>query len=369
MNDSIRNYIRNTISPEEQKQLQKAAENENQLALLLELIDFCREQTKNSEPITYTSEISSDQFEDIMSDVLAKNISIQDAQLFLQQLEQNPATFERAKLFLALATTPMPNKDDTFYDIEIQSDADLLDLVIKQTKRVQNTSKQSVIKKYLNSFAAAFTNFKRPVPRWAAVAVVLSIVAMIFILPDKLDNDVYRQYFHPSIDPYYSKISNTLRSNQSDFDLSNFSNEKIQQMRGFKNRYELGIASYLLKDYKDAIQQFAECEKDINFFENDTTRMVLVRDLYFYQGLSFLALAGEKTTRKNYLEKAIKNIKTARTIEKNYYKIETEETTFFLGLSLFLNREEQTAYSYLKQISESSSFYQQAEYLIKKYRP
>jgi len=130
----------------------------------------------------------------------------------------------------------------------------------------------------------------------------------------------------------------------------------------FSDAFRQGMAAYLVRDYKGARQQWKGIETIAGqLLSTQSETPQLVRDYYFYSGLSALAQAVSrahpvnKTERKMLLDEAAHKIILARE--------NSPASLYYRGLISFLNGHPQQALNILKQIPENTPFSSKARAL------
>ncbi len=149
--------------------------------------------------------------------------------------------------------------------------------------------------------------------------------------------------------------------------------ELTPDTRAFVDQVLLGIGSYSLRHYREAIELFRGLESQAVALQAETQPVQLkpwVFRYYFYWGLSHLAYSRTQQEslslqhRKRHLQAAIEKLNKARLLELNQPIRESAALNYFLGLAYFLSKQPHTASAYLRQIPPDNPFYPQAQQVL-----
>lgn len=131
---------------------------------------------------------------------------------------------------------------------------------------------------------------------------------------------------------------------------------------------------YGLREYEAALQSFESIETATANLPADSAQKEIparLRDVYFYKGLSHLALSRSQTRklsdslRADHAERAVRSLQIADSLVKAHTLPNPDREAYYLGLALALAGQEQQALAKLDQVSSTSSFFDDSERLKK----
>lgn len=359
--EKIKAYLNKEIASE----ITDIREKDPVYKLLFELID----QTRESYPeFGKISEIdiptSFSAIENMISEIVAGTAQEQQVNRFLSGLQQSSIFYERTLVNLTqlapvISDEPVPELDS----VVMQNDEKLLtDMGIiatgVQDESLQFSEKKALEKNWLKDWTRGLIQSLKPVPRYAyALAAAACIVIAIFISRDFLRGK----------GPFTEFVWDDHVPNE--YDVSSFRggddvSEDDPQIRYFVNQFKLGMSDYVICNYAGAIETFKNIEPYAQEFlspNNPTIDISMVREYYFYFGLSYLALGRSNHVsnqeRQQYLEDSINKLLSLRALISSFELKPYDKENYFLGLAYWFSGNEIKAKSELKKISGQSEFY------------
>jgi len=246
--------------------------------------------------------------------------------------------------------------------------------------RIINKEGDSIFKKYLSyqGFKTRvlhlgekiklylFPSKKLPAFAYAAITLFVFIIGFQSILKTFDSTTDYPINFDQTVPSGFGQTG--LRSESDAF-------QKGALFSLFNNQYLLGIGDYLICDYASAIKSWQKIETiaaDLESGTSDAEFSKTIANYYFYYGVSNLASSVTKKqrlnemARKKYRTEAIRFLTKAESL-MNRYHFEDDKIIFYLGTTFGIDGNKSEAIFKLKQISENSDYYYQANDFINKW--
>lgn len=206
-------------------------------------------------------------------------------------------------------------------------------------------------------------------PRYAlAIPVALALIVVAFVVKDMFRPDGLGKYVYDDQVPYEYDVSG-LRSASDEL-------ERDRLFRSFVSQFKLGMSNYLTRDYQNAIASFASQKSEAAELQArlpDENVAPWLRDYYFYQGVSHLALLRSKrldldqTVRARHAEGAIQSLQQADALARNNNLEGNDREKYFLGLAYGFAGLRDSAAVQLRMIKTGSSFYDDSVKLIQEW--
>ena len=152
--------------------------------------------------------------------------------------------------------------------------------------------------------------------------------------------------------------------------------EQDAQLQAFVNQFKMAMSRYLVRDYQAAIATLEPLEPltlAVRAKFKNKESLSYTRDLYFYHGVSYLALARSqkldmnKKTRSQYADAASSYLTKADSLVTTHNLENGDRETYFLGLAHGLGGQPDLAVAELKKITPTSLYYQDSARLIKQW--
>ncbi len=203
----------------------------------------------------------------------------------------------------------------------------------------------------------------RHVFAYGAVAILVVFLSTFFLINTLSEKSCY---FNFDNKVPYEYQSTQLRSDAINTDANPIFNT-------FVNAFQLGIGNYNFLEYEKAIEIFVKIEPVVNDLKKqDKNEIYLpwIRNLYFFNGLSHLALSVSKDNRidknkkEQHAQEALYYIRRANSFSRQYHLSGNDREMYFLGLAFGINGIFDSAIETLKQVQPESEFYKKSKDLI-----
>lgn len=286
---------------------------------------------------------------------LDKRSDIIDAYIHNQLSEEEAEEFERHFF----------DCDQCYNDIKFRRE--LKHVINKEGEKLYTEYLEQRNKKTLkNKFGEWTTNFlpiNYPVFAYSAVAVFICIAGYVILHSSKTGDT-----FPINFDKIPYAYENSGLRNMS-------SSSQSKEIVDFLNQYQLGMGYYLTLNYEKVVQVFdgmVPQAESLLGTEQEPETMEVIRDYYFYYGLSNLALAhsNEKPFLQNEesLNKAEKNLREANSIAKSNNFGNEDRELFFLALVFLVQGKKVQTNQILEAIPASSKFWSKSQEIIRNMR-
>lgn len=208
---------------------------------------------------------------------------------------------------------------------------------------------------------------REPVPCYALALSVLIIgtFASLFTYQVVLKNDVENYYVYDDKVPYEYDVA-SLRGTSEGLEADDL-------FRSFVSGFKLGMGDYMIRNYQSAISTFEELEPDaVKLRARPPNKELIpwIRDFYFYNGVSHLALLRSKrpelnqSARSRHAEEAIQSLMQADLLVLSNNLEGSDREAYFLGLAYGFGGKQDSAIVRLQQIQPGSRFYENSDKLI-----
>lgn len=206
----------------------------------------------------------------------------------------------------------------------------------------------------------------QPPPRYAlAVSIIVALLFVsVQIYQVVIKKDRYREYVYDDKVPYEYDTSG-LRGAPAEL-------ETDILFRSFVSQFKLGMSNYMIRDYQNAIASFEILQPNAIKLQArvpDKNLAPWIRDFYFYNGVSHLALLRSKriehdqAARLRHAEEAIQSLMKADSLVRSNDLERSDRETYFLGLAYGFGGNQDSAIARLHQIQPRSRFYEDSDKL------
>jgi len=359
------NYINGNLSEQEYRDLEKLRSIDTQVGFLFTLVDQCMSRSgKRFKPLSALDRSDSALLDELLLELTGGYCSARNARLFLAAIKQSADFFSLLQRKLDSYSKAQSN-ESTLPEYVPVPDADLLKLIIDNasqpglsvvgrfTRKVKEITE--LIKTGPGLYRLAF----------ASLLIIIITSGSYFYLSGRNENVVYNSYFNKQKPPYIFTDS-SLRGGETVLP----GNPAFNALTG---EFKMGISHYLTGDYDEALQIFNRvlvvCDSQQTKIDGEQYRELL-RDAYFYAGLSSMALAGEKRGARNRLmQQAIVYLNSAKHLIADYKLKGGDRELFFAGLALSQVGESELARQSLEAIPDSSSYTNDCQKLLQYLKP
>lgn len=335
---------------------------------LFELIAFCRKQKPQMDDATPPPPQNFETLDWLLMRIYAGAAKPLEAGQLLQGLASSPAFYRRVLVKLeALAPQLAWEEAQALEGITMKSDEEVLDLVRGAAEipgpRVSLGERawQAVSAVALGAAHATLQ----------AVDFITGHRALAYGLPLALiaSFTVFEIGFAPG--PYRHQVPHDPASS-----LRGPSRSQVEeaQFYDFKAVFGVAMSDYLLHDYSHALDTLAGLQTLAQAFSSkigNEEYAALLRDYYFYTGVSHFALAHEKSlfrkTPEQHAAQAVHWLNQAATLTRARSLPESDREIYFLGLALGRNHQKERAVSELRKILPGSAFHQECLTRIKEW--
>lgn len=208
----------------------------------------------------------------------------------------------------------------------------------------------------------------QPRLKWENVLVyatlLIAIVLGSFILINNFSTNKFIINYDENVPCEYSTIN--LRGVTKD-------SEKSQSISSLIKGFNLGISSYNVLEYENAIKYFEKIEPLVEGLETHQAKpesLAEIRNLYFYLGLSHLSLSiseasgDNQTTKAGHAKKAVLYLTKTEKLVSKYNLEKRDQETFFIGKALGISGDRTKAITILQTVLPASQYYQESKNLI-----
>ncbi|MFX0139465.1 MAG: hypothetical protein ACFFDN_37840, partial [Candidatus Hodarchaeota archaeon] len=262
-------------------------------------------------------------------------------------------------------------------EVRIKSDEQILKEIMAEAKRpkLKTRDGHAIIRWLISPVTDIWMNVRKFVeppirlPRYAlAVSVVIvGVIFSLFIYKNVTKRESYDYYMYDHEVPYQYDLS-SLRG-------APLGLEDDSLFQSFDSRFKFGISYYMDNDYARAISTFESLVPAIHVFQAKTESQELkswIRDLYFYLGLSHLALYRtqkldlSQDIRTKHLNHAVGYLSKADSLVQLDNLKGGDRESYFLGLAYWLEGKKDLAVVRLEKVNPNSEFYEESVKLIQK---
>ncbi len=366
----IESYILDKCNPDTLEKFRSLRQEENTVRLLLDMIDNLKQiSTPQENKISNDSTVTFSDVENTISTIQAGMVESEYAQKTLNRLIHSPVFFERFYIKLnQIASVMNPTSDlPELQEVAIKTDEKILEEmgVFKLTDKTSILSEFEKIKQYIKNLLNNISEWYYFQPKYAysistALAAVLIIV---FIYGDFLKKDPFESYIYTNSVPYEYDIS-SLRGVTEDL-------HPDPLLESFKNQFKQGISDYVVRDYIQTIQVLEKLEPIATEIEDKSKNkesIRWIRELYFYLGVSHLALGRNqgfgKVDIEKHLLKSIQYLLHAKSLISKHDLDRNEREIYFLGLVYGFSGNTKSAIEQFEKIEFSNDYYKESQELI-----
>jgi hypothetical protein len=335
---------------------------------LFELIGLCRKQAlgaspkaRSAPPQTFAA------LEQLLLKVYAGSATPEEAGQILSGLQTSPGFYRRLLAKLEALTPHVAWEEaQTLEGIRLKSDEEVLRIVRNAVDRIE--IKESAGENAWRTLAnAAKETFRASVEaldfitsnRAVAVGLPLVLIALVTIL------QFGRSSPYDEATPYPAP---------SGFRGATASPAREPAYSAFKDAFSRAMGDYVLRDYDKTLARLDTLqaqEKILRSNLTDENHASLLRDYYFYTGVSHLALSQRKSffsdKPEQHAAQAVTWLERANALAQAGPSSADDHETYFLGLAYGFNGQKDRAVNELGKILPNSSFYQQSLARIKEW--
>jgi hypothetical protein len=144
----------------------------------------------------------------------------------------------------------------------------------------------------------------------------------------------------------------------------------------FFEHFQAAMLKYKDREYRNAVHEFEKLQPDAVWLETTTDKtdaFMLLKDYYFYWGVSHFALArsreidfGEQS-RKQQLAMAVQRLTKADELTQTYQLGDNGRTNYFLGLAYGFDGQTERAVKYLKAVPPDDPAFKNLSKFISKW--
>ena len=371
-------YLCDRIDPETEAYISESKKADPVYHLFFELIDELKSHAtiKEHQKARTGVRLTFSMIENMLMRILAGDIQPAEAQQIINELIGSPLFYQRLLAKMASATPEIALENvPEIEQVQIKLDDELLEIIENETRREKEKipSVKAKIKRLLRLFPDISKSLQRPfeipqrLPRFAYVVPVIIVgIFLTFITYDKIIKKDDFQYY-----VYDDKVP-------CEYNMSSLRNaEDILKddplFRSFVNQFKLGMSNYVVRDYSNAIHNFQILQSYASeLLSKSPSEIVLpwIRDLYFYLGVSYLAISRSKLLdlkhedRKRQSIHAIQSLALADSLV-TVHRLQTyDRESYFLGLAYGFGGYKDSAIARLGKIKRESQFYNDSNKLI-----
>ncbi|NIV95795.1 hypothetical protein GWN42_24125 [candidate division KSB1 bacterium] len=364
-------YIKGETDEQTEQQIEATKNDHPTYELLLNLIDKYKHHYAESDSSTQETEcISLSAIEELLLQIFSKDLNPQESQKVINGLLNSADFYQRfiSKLDESVPffeAAPLPEMDD----VEIPSDETIVAKIVSgQRPSNSGSQRRSILVPTVQKLLSKIGQWLHWLVRnpasggLVAATLILAIVLPLIFRGDDGTGFVYDDRVPYHFEPIKKDILRGMRS-QGVPETSN----KLDQLYA---RFLEGMLEYKDLNYDQAITILEKIQPEIESLEKtaqDELSMRIIRDYYFYSGLSHLALAQSEesadTNQSIHLRRAIENLDKAKTIETGS-DLDDDQAFYFLGVAYGLTEQYKRAVSELRNVSSESSFYKESVQLI-----
>ncbi|HPG40847.1 MAG TPA: hypothetical protein PLP19_18525 [bacterium] len=354
------NYINGNLSEQEYRDLEKLRGIDPQVELLFTMVDQCMARSgKRVKPLSTLGCSASALLDMLLPEISGGYCSARNARLFLAAIIQSADFYNLLYRKLDSYSSAQTDKT-TLPEFVPLSDAELFKLVKDNAPQPGLSVVGRLARKVKEIIGLIKTGPDLYRLAFASLLIIIIASGSYFYLAGRNENVVYNSYFNKQKSPYIFTDS-SLRGGGKDLP----GNPAFYALLG---EFKMGISYYLTGDYDEALQIFNRvlvvCGSQQTRIDSEQYR-VLLRDTYFYAGLSSMALAGEKQGARNrFMQQAIVYLNSANHLVADYKLKGGDRELFFAGLALSQVGENELARQSLEAIPDTSSYTNDCQKLL-----
>jgi hypothetical protein len=235
----------------------------------------------------------------------------------------------------------------------------------KDTQQVIPLTKPK--RKVIPGYAAALVQ-RRFFPVYAAAVFFLIVLIVYMTTQTVMQNDFLATlHFDDQVPHEFVPISKSSLRNPDDPELNT-------AFETFYDTFLAGMLEYQDLNYQEAIDKLKPLEPEVSKLQadlTDTETLSVIRDYYFYLGISYLAMARSKLVeiakekRRSYLQKSLQLLSISKKVASNNQFKMLDRDMYFLALTLYFTGKIDLTIQELKNIKQESLFYSKATLLIR----
>ncbi|MFZ5516557.1 MAG: hypothetical protein ACOY90_07945 [Candidatus Zhuqueibacterota bacterium] len=361
-----------------QESIRKIREGNPLYQLLFELIENASPPADaEAQPArTNLPDASFSQVEQLLERLFTGNFSAGDARQFRHGLIHSPLFYKRVLDQLQRALPELsPEPDADLAHVELKDNEAILRDILNAREQAGPEAMTNALRpaeSWRHRFESLRDSLKIPrlSPRFALLISAVSTAVILFLLSyDSLfQRNDYSRFLSETRIPY-EYDSSTFRGVDQDIEATR-DPLLFAFIRDFKN----GVGYYTIQEYESAIYIFENLEATMADLETKKVAPEFTpyfRDLYFYNGLSHLALYSKKETKKKvrakHLQEAISSLQQADAVNSKYRLNGLDRVVYYLGLAYGLNGQRELAANQLAAITAESQFFSDTQALLKKW--
>ena len=324
---------------------------------LFELITLCRKHHPRMRPEPAHDNIPQTFFgiEQLLLRIYAGNATGEEATQMLNGLQKSPIFYRRLLTKLeALAPTAAWEETEAFAGVKMKSDEEVLALVreISQPAASQPSFGawlwQAAVAFFVGVFQAAAQALDFLVGHRAiAVGVPLLLIAAFTLT--KLQDEPFV--------PLLPSPPTSLRA-------------ALPETNAFRRDFKEAMSDYALKNYTKALitlESLQPVAATLYKHIDSTSHATLLRDYYFYSGISHFALSLEAQNQNEHAEQGIAWLMRADSLVQAQQMANSDREIFFLGQAYGFNGEYEKAKELLQRIESESSYFDYQKKLSSKW--
>lgn len=242
-------------------------------------------------------------------------------------------------------------------------------LFVKYQKKKPAAARASFLERLQGVWPPLFNN--RLIPVLASLILIFLLIGSYLTFQNIRNEDILSRIIYDEQLPFeFVPATVSFRSGLA-------SSEDTLELDKFKNRFLEAMLEYKDRNYRRAIEMLEPLNGTANtILKNATEQKVLslMRDYYFYFGVSHFALAQSKVRdlseeiKRNHLAEAVKLLSVSEKIANTRQLDLPGRDTFFLSLAYGLIGRHSTAVTGLKNIQPASQYYKESLQLIHKWQ-
>lgn len=373
-------YIRGECDSQVQQFIERKRESNTVYQLLFQLVE--RTQTRADTTMAPDKikqpALSFSRTEQLLERLFSGDFTGEDAQLFYDGLISSPVFYKRLLDRLQFAVPQLSQTPDPdLAKVKMKSDEDVLTEVLDISAQETETEEIASERKTSFSLSTIFGSLKNlikipaPSPRLALVLSGVSAVIILFILGY---NSIFRTdgsySYLPDNRVPYEYDSSSFRGTEADLKTAD-DPLLFSFIRDFKN----GIGYYMVQEYESAIYIFENLETAVARLESkniEAEYYSYFRDLFFFNGMSHLALFSRKETLKeyktNHLSAAMNSLERAAALVSKYNLENPDREAYYLGMAYGMAGRYEIAIVQLSSVTAESQFFGESQKLLDKWK-
>lgn len=287
--------------------------------------------------------------DEIIAKYLDRELSDEELNAFQEHLFQCDICYQEVQL-----------KQDAIQLIQSEGDVVFAKVIQRRKKRQKNP---------LWQLRNKLSPVVRRAPSWAVVLVVLLLAfSSYWILVHEQQNNVFATGAYDEEVPFPYRPDGHLRGASEDPSVFN-----LQAV--FFDRFQIAMLEYKDLEYRNAVHEFEKLQSDAAWLEasaGQSEAFVLLKDYYFYWGVSHFALARNQVDlgeqhHKQQLTMAIQRLSKADELSQTHQLGDNDRINYFLGLAYGFDGQRERAVKYLKMVSPNNSSFQNLSKFISKW--